>query len=109
VSYVVQQPGKPKGLHDQTLGRGHAARFRAANDGAQARVTDGGPRAQPRASHPAVREAAVLGRWEDPSSALVEADPPHPLQPCRVEQIAFGRLLRRKPRAERPALASAAL
>jgi len=97
VSYVVQQTGQPKGLHDQTLGRGAWPGSAAApSRRAQARVQMAGP--EPGLVHhtEAVREAAVLA-WEDPSSALVEAYAPHPLQPCRIEQIAFGRLLRRKP------------
>jgi hypothetical protein len=64
---------------------------------AQTRVQVAGP--QPGLVHhaQAVGEAAVLGRGEDPARALELADAPHPLQPGRVEQIAFGRLLRRQP------------
>ena len=45
--------------------------------------------------HPkAVRETTVLGGREDPTCALQLADAPESLQPRRVKEIFFGRLLR---------------
>ena len=88
---VMQQPGQPQRLHDQPLRGRLRARLRRSQGRPQAGIKVAGP--QPCLVHDAqaVREAAVLGRREDPTSALQLADATHPLDPRRVEQVAFGR------------------
>ena len=96
VADVVQQPGKPQRLDHEAFGRELRVGFRFGQCSPQAGVEVAGP--QTRFVHYAqtVGEAAVLGRREDPASALQLTDAAHPLEPHGIEQVALGRLFGRQ-------------
>ena len=93
VADVVQQPGDPQRLDHERLGRDRVLGRRALRPRAgverfaQRGIEGGAPQAGLVHDAQAVREAAVLGRREDPAGALQLADAAQALHPRRVEQV----------------------
>ena len=102
VTHVVQQAGHPKRLHDQrlrrdrVLGRLALGSRAVVEDVAQRGVQRGAPEAGLMHHPERVDEAGMLGAREDPARALQLADPPHALEPLRVEEVLLGHVLGRE-------------